>query len=148
MSPEQCAKSGSEDAEQTALFCHIQNMMNANPIRYNCLAWAFAVPNGGSRGSTKKDAMIVGARLKATGVKAGVSDIFIPEPRHKLHGLFIEMKKSHDQGGGEVSDKQKEFGGWVQRRGYGFCVCYGWVQAWGVIEQWLDGELGYEAILM
>ena len=139
MSPEQCAKSGSEDAEQTALFCQIQNMMNENPIRYNCLAWAFAVPNGGSRGSNKADAMIVGGRLKATGVKAGVSDIFLPIARHNLHGLFIEMKKAPAFGGSpkDASAKQLEFGSAMQTEGYGFCVCCGWVEAWNVIEQWL-----------
>lgn len=140
MSPEQCAKSGTEDGEQTAIFCWIREQINAGREGYEELEWAFAIPNGGSRGSAKKDAMIVGARLKATGVKAGVSDIFIPIPRHNLAGLFIELKKSPEHGGkvGDASPKQLEFGEAMMSRGYGFVICCGWQEAVSVIEQWMD----------
>lgn len=137
MSPEQCAKSGSEDAEQTALFCWARNEMNEGRLLE--LEWLHAIPNGGSRGSTKDHAMAVGARLKATGVKAGVSDLFLPSARHKMHGLYIEMKKSKEFGGGTVSDKQQEFGEAMQARGYGFCVCYGWIEAANVLRLYLEG---------
>lgn len=137
MTPDQVAKSGTEDAEQAAVFAWIREQINEGRQGYEDLEWAFAIPNGGSRGSTKDHAMAVGARLKATGVKAGVSDIFLPIPAHNLCGLFIEMKKDKLNGGGSVSPKQQEFGTWVQTKGYGFCVCYGWVEAVTVIEQWM-----------
>lgn len=137
MTPEQCAKSGSEDGEQTAVFCWAAEQIASG--RFPELEWMFSVPNGGSRGSNKAHAMSVGARLKATGVKAGVSDIFIPIPRHNLCGLFIEMKKSPTFGGKvkDASPKQLEFGEAMMDNGYGFCVCCGWVEAVAVIEQWM-----------
>ena len=138
MTPQDLAKSGSEDAEQTALFSWVRDRINEDSDYWGCLEWMFAIPNGGSRGGDKKSAMIVGGKLKATGVKAGVSDIFIPVPAHNLCGLFIEMKKSKLNGGGTVSPKQQEFGNWVQQMGYGFCVCYGWEEAAAVITQWLS----------
>lgn len=139
MKPEQLAKSGTEDGEQTAVFAWIREQINAGREGYELLEWVFAIPNGGSRGSTKADAMIVGGRLKATGVKAGVSDIFLPIPRHGRAGLFIEMKKSPAHGGkaGDASPKQLEFGEFVMEQGFGFVICCGWIEAVDVIEQWM-----------
>ena len=134
MTPEECAKSGSEDAEQTALFCWATNEMNAG--RYPMLEWMFAIPNGGSRGSSKDHAMAVGARLKATGVKAGVSDIFLPWPIHNCNGLFIEMKRA-DGVPSDVSKVQKEFGEAMQANSYGFVVCFGWESARDIIVSYL-----------
>src|SRR6266576_1994743 len=68
MTPEQLALSGSENAEQTALFC----WAGLNQIKYPPLKWMFAVPNGGFR--FKREA----GRLKAGGVKAGVPDVVLP----------------------------------------------------------------------
>jgi len=140
MSPEQLAKSGSEDGEQAAVFCWVREQIQMGRADYHLLEWAFfAIPNGGSRGSTKAHAMRVGARLKATGVKAGVSDMALMIPRHNLHGLFIELKKSPTFGGKptDASPKQLEFGEAMLELGYGFCVCCGWVEAVRVIEEWM-----------
>ena len=135
MQPEALAKSGSEDGEQAALFCWARNEINAG--RHLMLEWMFAIPNGGSRGSNKADAMAVGGRLKATGVKAGVSDIFLPWPIHNANGLFIEMKRA-DGKPSDVSKAQREFGEAMQANGYGFVVCYGWEQARDVILMYLS----------
>lgn len=140
MSPEQLAKSGSEDGEQAAVFCWVRQQIQAGRQDYELLEWAlFAIPNGGSRGSTKAHAMSVGARLKATGVKAGVSDMGLMIPRHGLHGLFIELKKAPEHGGKptDASDKQLAFGEAMLELGYGFCVCCGWREATAVIEEWM-----------
>lgn len=48
--------------------------------------YLFAIPNGGARNPRE------GARLKAEGVKPGVSDLFLPLPRQGRAGLWIEMK--------------------------------------------------------
>lgn len=143
MQPEQLAKSGSEDGEQTAVFAWIREQINAGREGYEVLEWAFAIPNGGSRGSTKGHAMAVGGRLKATGVKAGVSDIFLPIPRHNLAGLFIEMKKAPEHGGkpSDASPKQIEFGEAMMTNGFGFVICCGWREAVAVIEQWMGSDL-------
>lgn len=113
--------------------------MNSYPGKHDMLEWLFAIPNGGSRGDSKQTAMMVGGRLKATGVKAGVSDVMLPWPAHGLHGLFIEMKKSPQHGGSikDASDKQMEFITAMRANGYGACVCCGWIQAARVICQWI-----------
>ncbi len=135
MDPAKCATSGSEDGEQAAVFCWAANKVADGT--YPMLKLMFAIPNGGTRGGNKTQAMIVGGQLKATGVKAGVSDIFLPYPRHNCNGLFIEMKRA-DGVPSDVSKAQKDFGAGVQDVGYGFVVCYGWIQAVAVIEQYLS----------
>ena len=47
----------------------------------------FHIPNGGKR--TKAEAM----QLKASGVVAGVPDLFFAYPSGQYHGWFIELKK-------------------------------------------------------
>ena len=154
-SPWQLASSGTEHGEQAALFCWLHVAANygftkacdvrsftekgfvqqGSIVAIEDLKWVFAIANGGSRGSDKRSAMIVGAQMKAEGVKPGVSDLFVPIPMQRLHGLFIEMKRAD---GGTVSPMQKEFGGFVHRQGYGFCVCYGWIEAAQVIMRWMS----------
>jgi hypothetical protein len=157
MSPWQLAKSGTEHSEQVALFSWLSIAANYGfrvawderaykekgwaashgaDVANAALHWAFAIPNGGSRGGTKDQAMRVGSQLKAEGVKSGVSDIFVPIPKHGLHGLFIEMKKL--DGGSGLSPNQKAFGDFARKQGYGFCQCNGWEAAAKVIELWLS----------
>jgi hypothetical protein len=52
--------------------------------------YIFAVPNGGYGLSPA-----LGAKMKAMGLKAGVSDLCLPVPSGIYHGLFLEMKKQH-----------------------------------------------------
>lgn len=125
MEPEQLAKSGSEDGEQAALFCWAAQQVRDNIIPE--LDLMFAIPNGGARN------IRTAVTLKATGVKAGVSDIFLPVARHGVHGLFIELKKVK---GGKVSEEQQSFGESMHQQGYGFCVCHGWLQARDTILQY------------
>jgi hypothetical protein len=90
-------------------------------LQQNCLMWLnryhreqerwfHSVPNGERRDP------ITAARLKVTGVKSGVADTFLPEPRGIYHGLYIELKTPT----GRLSDKQKEFIAAMRKRGY--CV--------------------------
>ena len=88
----------------------------------------FAVPNGGERN------VIVAARLKAEGVRAGVPDLFLAHPNNEYHGLFIEMKKAK---GGVVSDNQKCYLDLLKTNGYRAEVCRGWIQAKQIIEDYL-----------
>lgn len=148
MDPYGFAKNKSEDAEQTALFCWVRMAISFGVAvadskeAYEIKGWAaehkdspvdilgllFAIPNGGARDPK------VGAILKATGVKPGVSDIFFPAPLHGLHGLWIEMKKAK---GGTESLEQKWWGAQMQEQGYGYVVCHGWIEARAIILQWL-----------
>lgn len=128
-------KGGSEHGEQVALFAFMA-AERANG-RLMETEWMHAIANGGSRGDgTKRGAMIAGGALKAEGVKAGVADCFLPVPAHGLHGLYIEMKTK--EGGDGGSKLQKEFGAWVQDRGYGWMIANGWREAAQAVIQWLE----------
>lgn len=74
----------------------------------------FAIPNGGYRPA------VVGARMKAEGVKAGVPDMFLPVARGDFHGLFIEHKIA-----GRKPRKNQDW--WIDHlseEGYHVAVCY------------------------
>lgn len=67
------------------------------------------IPNGGLR--SKSEAV----RFKRLGVRPGVSDLFLPAPRGKYHGLWIEMKR---QQGGRLRPDQKDWLDRMNRKGY------------------------------
>jgi len=68
MKPETLAKAGTEHAHQAALFCWAAHSTQIYPE----LLWLFAVPNGGQRN------IVTAVRLRAEGVRSGVSDIILP----------------------------------------------------------------------
>lgn len=111
----------------------------------NLITWAFLneavwpelsllhhIPNGGRR--DKREAM----RLKAQGVKPGVSDLFLPVARCGYHGLYIEMKREHE---GRVSEDQKRWIHNVHAQGYAAVVAHGWCQAAEYIKWYLSGNV-------
>lgn len=69
----------------------------------------FAVPNGGLR--DKAEAI----KLKATGMKAGVSDLIVVMPEKVL---FVEVKTES----GVQSEKQKEFEQKINALGYKYHI--------------------------
>ena len=73
----------------------------------------FAVPNGGRRDA------VTGAKLKAEGVIAGVSDLILLVPSCNHGALMIEMKT----GKGRQSEEQKRWQTIVERMGYRYVVC-------------------------
>ena len=75
-----------------------------------------SVPNAGMGRNA-----IQGARLKAEGVRAGVSDLFLAVPRHGKAGAWIEVKAI----GGRESDVQAEFQTEMRRLGYRAVTVYG-----------------------
>lgn len=77
--------------------------------------WLYAIPNGGYRGKA------TAARLKATGVSAGVPDLCIPSLK-----VYIEMKRTK---GGSVSKDQKEWLDYLRQAGYTVAVCKGCEEA-------------------
>lgn len=103
----------------------------ANTMKLNDrLLWA--TPNGSVRHP------VVAMKLKAEGVRAGVSDYFLALPRNHKHGLFIELKK----GGigvskGYATPEQLSFGAMVQEQGYAFTVAHGALEAEQAIEKYL-----------
>ena len=102
----------------------------------------FHVPNGGAR------SIATASNLKASGVKPGVPDIFLPVPmgppysqnlaisqicQHGYFGLFIEMKAA-DSKKAKPSKSQLEMMGRLKDKGYACKVCYGFEQAKEAIE--------------
>lgn len=123
MTPEQVAKSGTEHAHQSAVFCWASQQIEIYP----CLKWMFAIPNGGNRDP------VTAARLKAEGVKSGVSDICLPFPRRGYHSFFIEMKKP----GEKESENQKLFGAFLTAEGSLYACFDHWEKARDGIEWYL-----------
>lgn len=92
----------------------------------------FAIPNGGDRN------ILVAAKLKAEGVRAGVPDLFLAVPRGRYHGLFVEMKKTK---GGRIQANQKKMLEILGVYGYHSVVCHGFFEARKEIENYIT-EVG------
>lgn len=88
----------------------------------------FAVPNGGRRDK------VSGARLKAEGVVAGVSDLILLVARHGYHGLLIEMKTDK----GRQSQQQRHWQKLAEKQGYRYVVIRS-------IEEFIEEVNGYLA---
>ena len=74
-----------------------------------------AVPNGSLRD------IRVAVKLKAEGVRAGVSDLFLAVPRGKYHGCWLEMKSTE----GRLQDVQHDFLAEMIKLGYAGRIGYG-----------------------
>jgi|SRR5208283_1886481 len=122
--PESLAKSGSEGAEQTALFCWAA--LPEQQQRHPELRFMFHIPNGGSRDKREAGA------FKAQGVKPGVPDICLPISRGGFHGLWIEMKF----GANTTSPEQNSFLNFLTIQGHAVSVCYSWEEAVHSIERY------------
>ncbi|MDE6727770.1 MAG: VRR-NUC domain-containing protein [Oscillospiraceae bacterium] len=117
-----------EDNEQILLF----DWATLQSAKYPELGLLYHIPNGGKRDAREA------ARFKRMGVKPGVPDLFLPVPRGKYHGLYIEMKSP----GGKLSDYQKEWLEKLSENGYAACVCFGFEEAQRDILKYLGGKLG------
>ena len=113
----------SEHSEQVALFRWAQFALG----RYPELQLLHAIPNGGHRH------IVVAARMKAEGVKAGVPDICLPVPRGGFFGLYIEMKTRT----GKLSPDQGWWLAALQGMGYRAAMCRSFDEARQLIEEYL-----------
>jgi len=117
-----------EHQEQVAFFEHIEKkFLKKHPFLDKLL---FAVPNGGGR--TKAQ----GGKLKAEGVRSGVSDIVLLYPSREFHYLTIEMKF----GTNKQSKEQVHFENRVDAAGGLYQVCYSCVDALKVLSWYLKQE--------
>lgn len=78
------------------------------------------IPNGGSRNK------IEAAKLKRMGVRSGVSDLFLPYPTKKYHGLWVEIKRK--RGNVKTTIEQNEWIIKMNALGYFACVARGYEQ--------------------
>lgn len=135
MNPADYAKSGTEHAEQVALFMWAANVSTREPR----LKKMFAIPNGGERNKA------VAANLKAEGVKSGVPDICLPVVRWQgpkdtsmqYAGLYLELKKRK---GGVLSPAQKAWHEDLTAEGYFVATCPGWEDARDCLKWYLERE--------
>lgn len=116
-----------EDNEQILLF----DWAAAQSGKYPELSLLFHIPNGGKRNAREAE------RFKRMGVKAGVPDLFLPVPRGKFHGLFVELKSAK----GKLSDYQRQWLSELAASGYAACVCFGFDEAQRDILNYLEGRL-------
>lgn len=134
ITPEQLAKSGSEDSEQMALFA--QAALHVK--QYPQLRWLYAIPNGGFRHIAEA------AKFVATGTRAGVPDICLPCIGRGIPyaGLYIELKieKRRKEKNGGCSQEQLDYLEYLSDEGYYCKVCYGWKDAWKTIVDYLEGR--------
>ena len=77
----------------------------------------FAIPNGGTRGDKRECAI-----LRASGVVAGVPDLFLAVPATDAAGLFVEMKR---RDGGRPSTAQLAMSDALTAAGYAVKICHG-----------------------
>lgn len=113
-----------EDAEQTIVFTWA--------AYYPVLRWLFSIPNGGRRNPREA------ARLKAQGVKSGISDICLPLVTKEYPGLYIELKRRKVDGPSRVSPKQALFHKDMEEQGYKVAVCYGANEAIDIIKKYAN----------
>jgi len=121
ITPESLAASGTEHGNQAAVF---QWIATTGQYTYPDLNLAFAIPSGGLRHPA------TAAKLKAEGVKPGVSDVFLPVPRLGFHGMWAELKlpEYRNRKNGGRSDDQIKFQEAMRRNGYHVVTCYGWFE--------------------
>ena len=90
----------------------------------------FAVPNGGRRDA------VTGAKLKAEGVVAGVSDLILLKRTHQYGALLIEMKTPK----GRQSEHQRWWQRVVTENGeYKYVVCRGLDDFTRQVDGYLEG---------
>lgn len=113
-----------EDAVQKAYF----DFLCIWEKRYPTLHWIHSIPNGTNKTEAER------AVFKATGLTAGVWDVFVPIPRiHSMNGapvlipgLYLEFKA----GEGKLEPEQEDFLNQVIKPyGYLYGVYYGWKPA-------------------
>lgn len=135
MTPDELAKSGSEDAEQSALFGYA---LQPGYGQATDRAWAwslmFAIPNGGQRGKA------TAARIVAMGARRGYPDVGLDVACGPWHGLRIELKRQALNGKrkGTVATDQTDWHKKLIEQGYCVIVCYGWKHAVTCINWYLD----------
>lgn len=89
----------------------------------------FAIPNGGHRHPA------VAAKLKAQGVRAGVSDVFLMVPAGGFHALILEFKRQGEKV--KPGGSQEAFISEVRLRAYNALVVQSTEEAIRAVQQYL-----------
>jgi len=102
---------------------HLIDRANLHGTTHPALRRLHAIPNGGGR--SKSEA----GRLRAEGVRRGVSDLCLPAPNAYSHGLYLELKKR----AGTPSPDQWDWLTYFHRAGYTALLCNDPETAWQAI---------------
>lgn len=94
----------------------------------------FAIPNGSHLAGDAVTRAKKMHRMKAEGLRPGVSDLFLMIPRKGAHGMWIEMKADK----GVTSQAQNAFQLDAKEQGYAAITCHGFDMARGAIEEYLS----------
>ncbi|MBK3779857.1 VRR-NUC domain-containing protein [Paraburkholderia aspalathi] len=92
------------------------------------------IPNGGFRKNAFE-----GWRLKQQGVRAGVSDLFLPVARGGFFGLWIEFKAAPPNDA-QPTDDQLEWLELMRAQGYHAELCLGVEAALAVLDRYMAPE--------
>lgn len=102
-----------EHRMQADFIAALADLAREHPEYAQAVRRTHATPNGGGR--TPREA----GRLKAEGVRRGVSDLFVALPAAGRAGLYIEMKA----GRGRLTPEQKKWIAESRALGYAACCC-------------------------
>jgi hypothetical protein len=94
-----------------------------------------SIPNGAVLGNPHYNRFALIGKLKAEGLRPGVSDLFLACARKGFHGLYIEMKRRK---AGTLSEEQIS---WLIRageEGYKTATCETALDAIAIIQQYLE----------
>ena len=94
-----------------------------------CRKYLIHIPNGGSRHKAEA------AKLKRMGVRAGVSDFFLPYPNDTYAGLWLELKRRKKS---RISEEQLHWLYLMQKCGYAAKIAYGWEHGKEIIKEYLE----------
>ncbi|SDF72336.1 VRR-NUC domain-containing protein [Onishia taeanensis] len=120
-----------EGQEQAALMLWLQGELHRQTAVAPAHEHTYAVPNGGSRHG--KEA----AKLKAQGVRSGVSDLVIAVPRGGHHGLYLELKATPPRDAG-LAESQREWLARMEEAGYCAVLALGLDQAKAAIREYMS----------
>lgn len=124
----------SEHKEQKAV---IDWFANQYPKYYECL---FSIPNGTHLAGSPGQRAAKMNKLKAEGLKPGVSDLFLMVARDGYHGLFVEMKDAKKTKS-SVSVPQWEHIHRAREQGYYADWCAGADQAIELITHYMKEDM-------
>ncbi|WP_110642486.1 VRR-NUC domain-containing protein [Salinicola sp. CPA57] len=123
-----------EGQEQTRLMLWLRGEFNRGTAVGPAHEHTYAVPNGGSRHGLEA------AKMKAQGVRSGVSDLVIAIPRGGYHGLYLELKATPPRDA-DLAESQRV---WLERmEAAGYCakLALGIEQAKQVIGEYMAAPM-------
>lgn len=141
ITPEQLAKSGSEDGTQKAYIQACRTQLQAS---FPEVMLIYHVPNGGQRGETLQAAKTM-ANLKAMGLVNGVPDICLPVGRLGYTSLYIEFKRPDGKNGLDI--EQYDYILKLTAAGALVAICDHWEHAYDITQMYLSQDMKIKLLL-